>query len=183
MNWADYVILGVLTISVFIGVFRGFIKEVLALAIWVVALWVAWQFAGDAAVWLEPHVELPSARVAIAFVGLLLLVLALGGLMNWLLSLLVESTGLSGTDRLLGLFFGAARGVVLLCGVVLVAGLTPLPQDPWWQQSLLIPRLEDVAQWAVEAMPPEVAEAFDFGDRFEVLDFLEEDPPPPADSP
>lgn len=162
MNWVDYAILAVILLSVLVGLFRGFLREVLALAVWGVAFWVAWQFADDAAGLLEPWVEVPSARLAVAFVALLVAALLLGSLLSWVVSLLVKSTGLSGTDRLLGVFFGAARAVVLLTAVVLVAGLTPVPQDPWWRESILIPRLQRVAEWASSAMPPEVARYFDY---------------------
>ena len=44
MNWADYTILAVLGLSVLMGLWRGFIGEVLALACWACAFWVAWLF-------------------------------------------------------------------------------------------------------------------------------------------
>ena len=100
-----------------------------------------------------------AAPLAILIIGVLLV----GGLVTYLIGELVVRTGLSGTDRLLGTVFGAARGVLLVAVLVLMAGLTPLPQDLWWQQSELIGYFEEAAIWLRELLPEDVAERFQFG--------------------
>ena len=75
---------------------------------------------------------------------------------------LVETTGLSGTDRLLGGVFGAARGLVLIVAVLLVAGFTPIPADPWWKDSSTIQRMLPLVSWAAEYLPESVVEHLDF---------------------
>ena len=141
MNWPDYAILAVLAISVLVGALRGFIKEVFSLLVWSAAFLIAYHFADDVAKLMEDAVTLPSARTALGFTGLFVAVLLVGGLINYLLGRLVETTGLSGTDRLLGGVFGAARGLVLIVAVLLVAGFTPIPADPWWKDSATIQRM------------------------------------------
>ena len=162
MNWPDYAILAVLAISVLVGGLRGFIKEVFSLLVWSAAFLVAYHFAGDVAILMEEAVTLPSARTAMGFTGLFIAVLLVGGLMNYLLGRLVETTGLSGTDRLLGGVFGAARGVVLIVAVLLVSGFTPIPDDPWWKESLTIQRLMPLVSWAAEHLPESVVDQLDF---------------------
>lgn len=157
MNWPDYAILAVIVISIGVGALRGFIMEVFSLLVWVAAFGVAYHFAGDVAVLMEGSVTLPSARIAMGFAGLFIAVLLVGGLINYLLGRLVESTGLSGTDRLLGGAFGAARGLALVLVLLLVAGLTPLPQDPWWQDSQFLGYFEDLAIWMRNFLPAEIA--------------------------
>lgn len=44
MNWVDYLIIGIILISSGISIVRGFIKEVLSLISWIVAIWVAFMF-------------------------------------------------------------------------------------------------------------------------------------------
>mgnify|MGYP000016469238 CR=1 FL=1 len=102
MTWPDYAILAIIALSSLVGVLRGFIKEVFSLAVWAAAFLVAWHFSGDVAEWMSDAVTLPSARLAMGFAGLFVAVLLVGGLANYLLGKLVASTGLSGTDRLLG---------------------------------------------------------------------------------
>ena len=162
MNWPDYAILATIAISVLVGFLRGFIKEVFSLAIWAAAFLVAYQYGGDVASMMEDHVSLPSARAAMGFAGLFIFVLLIGGLTNYLIGRLVESTGLSGTDRLLGGVFGAARGLALVIGVLIVAGFTPIPADPWWKESQLIARLFPLVDWAEEFLPKNVREQLDF---------------------
>lgn len=162
MNWVDYLILGVIAVSMIISLMRGFVKEAFSLAAWIIAFWVSWTFFRELAVHLEPWVSVPSVRLGLAFVGLLLLTLIIGAMINFLVSQLVEKTGLSGTDRLLGLFFGVARGAVLVAILVLLAGLTPLPSDPWWKGSQLIPYFQELALWLKGLLPDKVADMFNY---------------------
>jgi membrane protein required for colicin V production len=156
--WPDYAILIVIAVSVLVGALRGFIKEVFSLAVWAAAFLIAWHFAGDVAALMESAVQLPSARTAMGFAGLFIAVLLVGGLINYLLGKLVETTGLSGTDRLLGGVFGAARGLVLVVAVLLVAGFTPIPADPWWKASVTIQRIMPLVEWTAGFLPDSVSE-------------------------
>jgi len=161
MEYVDYAVLGIIVISILVGTLRGFIKEVFSLAVWAAAFLVAFQYSGALAMMLESHVELPSARTSLAFAGLFLVVLLIGGLITFLIGKLVEKTGLSGTDRLLGGVFGALRGLILILVVMLVAGLTPVPQDPWWQQSRTIQSLIPLAEWSAQFLPDYILEYMD----------------------
>lgn len=158
MEYADYVILGIIAISILVGAIRGFIKEAFSLAVWAAAFLVAFQYSGALALQLENHIELPSARTSLAFAGIFLAVLLVGGLLTFLIGKLVEKTGLSGTDRLLGGVFGGVRGLVLVLFLMLVAGMTPVPQDPWWQQSRSIQSLMPLAEWSAQFLPEYILE-------------------------
>lgn len=164
MNWADYFILGLIALSMLVSLWRGFIKEALSLATWIVAFLVALSFSDPFADRLSPWIELPSARAVAAFAGLFLIVLILGALVNFLAGQLVSKTGLGGTDRILGTVFGVARGVIIVAVLVLLAGVTPMPRDPWWQASHLMPHFERVALWLADYLPAEVKDnvRFDF---------------------
>ena len=161
MEYADYVILGIIAVSILVGAIRGFVKEAFSLAVWAAAFLVAFQYSGALALQLENHIELPSVRTSLAFAGLFLAVLLVGGLITYLVGKLVEKTGLSGTDRLLGGVFGGVRGLALVLAIMLVAGLTPVPQDPWWQQSRSIQSLMPLAEWAAQYLPDYILEHLD----------------------
>lgn len=158
MEYADYVVIGIIVISILVGAIRGFIKEVFSLAVWIAAFLVAFQYSGAIALLLENQIELPSARTSLAFVGLFVSVLVVGGLLTFLIGKLVEQTGLSGTDRILGGAFGGIRGLFLVLVIMLVAGLTPVPQDPWWQQSRTIQSLMPLAEWSAKFLPDYILE-------------------------
>ena len=162
MTWAVYAILSVIGISTLVGALRGFVQEVFALIVWAAAFTLAYHYGGVVASMMEEAVTLPSARAAMGFGGLFIAVLLVGGLINYLLGRLVESTGLSGTDRLLGCVFGAGRGLAIVLVVLLVAGFTPIPADPWWKSSAMVSRLMPMVSWLADFLPDSIRAELDF---------------------
>lgn len=154
--WIDWVLIGIMLLSIVVGLWRGFVREVFSIAIWALAGWLAFRFSGVAATWLERWVVMPEAQVAIGFVGILVITLIIGGLAVWLIGQLVNSTGLSGTDRMLGLLFGVVRGVIIIVLALLVSRFTPFPENDWWQESILIPHFEQAADYSVQWLPEKI---------------------------
>lgn len=149
MNWADWAILGVLLVSSLISIKRGFVKEALSLATWVLAFIVALFFGDRLAVLLTDLIDTPSLREMVAFVILFATTLIVGAMVNYLISELVRMTGLSGTDRLFGMLFGLARGlVVVMALLILLPSMMPVVEDPWWHESVLISRFLAFEDWA-----------------------------------
>lgn len=160
-TWADFALLAVLAVSMGIGLWRGFVVEVLSLTVWVGAFWLSVAFGADVAAWLG-GIESPPARLFLGYAGVFLAVLIAGGLLTWVLGKFIANTGLSATDRVLGLGFGLARGVVLGCVAVLLLGFTSLPGDPWWAQSRLLPAFQRGAEWMAGFLPPAAAAEIQF---------------------
>ncbi len=152
MIWIDYSIIGIILISAVIGLFRGFIKESFSLAIWAVAIWIGLTFSRSFSVFID-FIKSPSARIIVAFVILFIITLILGALISYLLGELVKKTGLTGSDRFAGMIFGITRGLIVVSIIVMLAGLTPLPEDPWWKESVLIPPFQSLAVWLRDLMP------------------------------
>ncbi|MDW8479275.1 MAG: CvpA family protein [Xanthomonadales bacterium] len=165
MNAADALILAVLAVSMIAGLVRGLVVEAVALLAWLAAVFAALRFGPEVAAWFEPGVALPSARLVLGYGAVFLAVLVAGALAAWLLRGLVRSSGLSGTDRVLGLGFGLVRGIAVAAALVLLAGLTPLTRDPWWRESRLLPPLERLALWMAGFLPPELAGRVSFPPR------------------
>jgi membrane protein required for colicin V production len=158
VSWIDYIIVGVLGLSVLIGLWRGLISEVLALATWVAAFWVAWTFGPAVSAHFEHSIDVPSIRLVVGYGLCFITVLVLGALVRFVIHRLVESTGLSGTDRLLGMIFGFARGVLLVTLMVFLVSFTAFTRDPWWKQSVLLPQFQAAAAWLGERLPAGVRE-------------------------
>ncbi len=158
MTWVDVAIVVIVALSAIISLLRGFLREALSLAGWIVAIWVALSFTDEVAALLADHVEALSIRQGIAFFSLLIAVLLVTALVNYLVGILVTKTGLTGTDRVLGIVFGVARGVLVVVILVVLAGLSDVPADPWWQDSMLLPRFEAIALDLKAALPPDVAD-------------------------
>ena len=162
MLWVDYAIVAVVCISALISLFRGFVREAISLLGWIVAFWVALTFMDLAAAPLAPYVEAPTLRLAAGFGILFLVVLLTTAVVNYLAGLLVDRSGLTGTDRVLGMAFGAARGALVVAGLVLLAGVTAMPQDPWWRESALIKHFEALAVEIRELLPSDIAQHLDY---------------------
>lgn len=161
MNAADYALLTILAVSMGIGLWRGFVVEVLSLTAWIAAFWMTIAFGSTVSAWFG-GIESPSARFFLGHAAVFLAVLLAGSAITWLIGRAIAETGLSATDRVLGLGFGLARGVVLACVVVLLLGFTPAPQDAWWRQSRLLPEAERGAAWMATFLPPAAAAEIDF---------------------
>lgn len=147
-TWVDWAIIAIIAISSLISLKRGFVKEALSLVTWIIAGVVAWMFGGALSQHLTEFIEMPSARVITGCAILFVATLLVGALVNFLISELVRVTGLSGTDRFLGMVFGGARGALLVVVLTGLLSLAPVQQDPWWQQSSLLPHFLMVADWS-----------------------------------
>ncbi|GLK88419.1 CvpA family protein [Pseudomonas turukhanskensis] len=147
-TWVDWAIIAVIAISSLISLKRGFVKEALSLVTWIIAGVVAWMFGGALSQHLVDYIDTPSARVIAGCAILFVATLLVGALFNFLIGELVRVTGLSGTDRVLGMVFGAARGGLLVVLLVGLLSLAPVTQDSWWQQSALVPHFLIVADWS-----------------------------------
>jgi membrane protein required for colicin V production len=148
--WIDWVILGVILVSALISIKRGFVREVLSLLTWVMAVAIAYLFGDRLAVLLEEHIMTPSLRHTVAMALLFSATLIVGAMVNYLIAELVRMTGLSGTDRFFGMIFGAARGTLVVL-VILIFMPSTFQQDSWWRQSTLIPHFLSMERWSYDA--------------------------------
>ncbi len=162
MNWADYVVLGLIGISAAISTVRGFFREALSLLGWILAFWVALTYTPPLASHFSRLLTIQSLRLGVAFLALLLATLLVVTLVNFLIGQFIDKTGITATDRMLGVVFGVARGVIIVSVLVLLAGLTPFPKAPWWQQSLLIDHFEVMAIAFRKLLPPDIGSFFDY---------------------
>jgi len=162
MTILDYVVLGIIFVSILVSIMRGFVREILSLAGWVIAFMVASSFAGQFEPMLPSSVTGESLRILIAFVVVFISVLLVMMLVTMLLSAAIKSVGLGFIDRLLGAFFGFLRGFVIVMILVLIAGLTGLPKQPFWQQALLNHHLETAAMEVVAWLPNEISQRISY---------------------
>lgn len=152
-NWVDYGILALVGFSTLVSLTRGFVREALSLVIWIGAFWIAYQFATPFAQQFLQSIDAEGMRVPLAFVLLFLGVLILGAILSYGVGRLVSTTGLSGTDRVLGLIFGMARGLFLVAIMILIIPMTAINQSSWWQQSQLVPQFDGLTLYLHSMLP------------------------------
>lgn len=139
----DYFILVVLLVSGLIGISRGLFKEVLSLASWFIAAWVAYHYTNYLSVeWLSTFNMDELLSLGASFLILFILTLIICGLVGNLIQKIILSAGLSMTDRFLGLVFGLARGGMVIVVLATLAALTPIPQSVAWQKALTRPAVD-----------------------------------------
>lgn len=157
MLWIDYAISFLIAISALFGLLRGLVKEVFALLMWCSAIGVGFYYCRDFAILFQSISALPPVQTLLAFAALFFSTLLLGGLIGFILNHLVEKSGLTIIDRILGMLFGCLRGAVLISLLVLSAGVTAAPEKTWWKQAVLIPPFQSFAVWLKDHFPPDLA--------------------------
>jgi membrane protein required for colicin V production len=153
----DYAVLTVVAASSLLGLWRGVVSELLALAAWVAAFIAARTWAEVAGSHFAGLVAEPTLRYAVGFIAVLLAVLVVFAIGRLVLSLLLRAVGLGLVDRMLGAVFGILRGALIAFLAVLVAGMTSLPKAVWWRDAVLAPPLETAVIAAKPWLPAEVA--------------------------
>ena len=83
MTSPDIVIGLLLLLSALIGLFRGFVKEVLSLIIWIAAFVVALLFAQQVSDLLTGRIDNTSVRLILAFAAIFITALVAGALVQW----------------------------------------------------------------------------------------------------
>jgi membrane protein required for colicin V production len=145
MTSTDYVIIAAILISAIAGAARGFLRESIAVATWLIALFLAWHFSDLVAPHLGGLLAASDVRPWAARVIIVVLVLLVGTATGAILAHYVRLSIFSGMDRLLGFGFGLLRGIVLLGVFVILGQLLRLQDEHWWRRSMLIPYGESVA--------------------------------------
>ena len=149
----DLVLLIVIGGSALLGLIRGFVGTLVSTAAWLLAGWATFEFGGQAAFWLsdngKPTITELFGGYALSFVVVMVAVVLIGAMARSM----VQSAGLSGIDRMLGTALGLLRGAFLASILVLLMGFTPLPREPAWRQSQVLPMLTPAAGWMRSRLP------------------------------
>ncbi|MGX8882799.1 CvpA family protein [Methylovorus sp. SPW-M1] len=156
MTVFDYAVLGILGLSVLLSVMRGFVREVLALAGWVAAFFVAKLYTMELALLLPEAIPSEALRFLAAFLILFLATLLLCSLLAIVLGQLFKTVGLGWLDRALGAVFGLLRGVLILLVLVFLAGLTSVPKDERWRNAMFSAPLEAMVVSLLPWLPQDI---------------------------
>ena len=137
----DYLVLLILGISTILGLLRGMIRTLFALAGWAVA------FVG-APILTPPLLGLTGLAVPpwVALVAVFFALLLLTRLAGALLARLTSSIGLGGVDRGMGVVVGVARAVLIVAAIAMAGRLLDMHKQPAWQQAMSRPLLDSIVQ-------------------------------------
>ncbi|HVY05029.1 MAG TPA: CvpA family protein [Burkholderiales bacterium] len=162
MTSFDLIVVIVVVVSVGFSIWRGLVREVLALLSWIAAFWIARTFSGVVAGWLPASLTHQGLRTAIAFIAIMLVCVFVLSLLTMLAARLVKAAGLTASDRMLGAVFGLLRGLLIVVILVLVGGMTSEPREVYWRNALFSRPLEKLALIARSWLPDDVARRVSF---------------------
>lgn len=151
----DYVIIGIILISVAVSFFRGFLKEAISLITWILAIFVSLKFSPRLSGMMHSLIQNATVRHVTASLILFVAVLILGAIINRLIHLLTHTAGLGLFDRLLGILFGATRGVLVVVVMLLVIEASSYNETPWAQKSILSPIFQPLVIYLKSLLPTE----------------------------
>ena len=153
LNNLDLAILGIIGVSVLIAFFRGFVRESMSLATWAVAIYFGVTFCQSASGHLTRWIASEQVRVAVAFFLIFIVLLMIGSVISYFVSGLVKATPLSGIDRFLGMFFGLARGIVLVALLAVAGPFLEVDQSDSWKGSVFLPWVQPLTGWFNQYLP------------------------------
>lgn len=162
MTVFDYVVIGVVGVSLLFGLWRGVVGEIIALLAWALGVLAAIEFGGQVGQVLFAGISDPSVRMLAGCVAIFVGVLVTMAVIGLVVRRMVKALGLSISDRLLGMVFGLVRGVLVIMVLVALGGMTAAPKQPWWRDATLAPPLETAVLVAKQWLPGDLAKRIRF---------------------
>lgn len=156
MPWLDIAILLIILLSTVISIVRGFAKDAISLAAWILAFVIAISLADKFAIILPDSMEDPRLRSGVSIAVLFLATLIMGMVANFLLTGFINMVKMQNIDRGLGALFGFIRGIVIICLLTVIGTYIGLNHADWWEDSTLIP----VAGRVLKTMEPLLPDSF-----------------------
>jgi membrane protein required for colicin V production len=142
----DYVIIGIIFVSLLLGLFRGFAKEIISLAAWVLGFFAALKLSPTVDQWLVPYLPHAMARYVLSMVGIFFVVVLIGCIVNKIIHAFLKFTGFGFLDHMLGLVFGLLRGLLFVVLILLLIRVTPFQQEAVFAQSELSPYFQPIVE-------------------------------------
>ena len=168
MSGFDFIIGAIFLVSILIGVLRGFIREALSIISWVVSLWLAVTYCQPAGEFISQYINIPADafRTAAGFAFLFVSSLFVFSIISFVIKKLTSNNAIKGTDRALGLIFGALRAIAIVIAVMLVTRGMGMGQSDWWKNSALIGYFEPLANYVEEILPEQLRSSTNAEDVF-----------------
>ena len=155
-------VLAIIGLSIVVSMMRGAVKEMLAIFGWVAAFYVAKTYSPLLAPLLPQDIPTEALKTLAAFLILLVAVLLINSFFSVAVSSLVRKIGLGWLNRFLGVIFGFAKGLLVVCVLVFLAGLTSLPKEKLWTDAMFSSPLEVLVKSALPWLPDSVTKHVKF---------------------
>lgn len=149
-NPLDWVVVVILAVSALLSLWRGFVREAISLAGWLLAFVMANLFAVTVAEAIGDVIANRTGRYIVAWSLLFLGVLVAGSVAAKLFAKVVRASGLGVLDRLLGSIFGLLRGALIVMALVFVVReVVPKSEQSLLKESQLMPHIDVLLTWSM----------------------------------
>ena len=162
MTLFDYIVVTIVVLSLGFGLWRGMVSEIIALLAWGLGIYAAFNFGPEFGTMLPGAIDDPTLRVLIGCTLVFVGVLVAMAIVRILVLKAVKALGLSVSDRVLGMFFGLARGLLVTLLLVALGGMTAAPSQPWWRGAALAQPLETAVLAMKPMLPDDLAKRIRF---------------------
>lgn len=152
-QWVDLFVIIIVGLSSITGLFRGFIREAVAIGGWLVGIWAGYNYSPSLARYLQPYISNQTAQTILSFMIILIGVLIAGSIVNFVLGLFLRGSGLGGMDKVLGAFFGFGRGVFIVSLIIAMINMSSLPYEKTIKSSQFYSALSPVVDWVSSYIP------------------------------
>ncbi len=136
-----------------LSIWRGFVREIISIIGLVLAFFTASRLSSEAGSLFDSWISSQTITNIAGFILMFVLVMVTVGLIGAFLRKLVHMADLTATDRTLGIFFGAARGTLLIALAFLVYTAYAKPDQPWLQKSALTPYVLELSNLIGQTIP------------------------------
>ena len=153
----DWGIVFLLTVSTLVSIWRGFSREAISLLGWIISFVIANLYAGTAAISLESAIDNAMARLLASWLLIFITVLLITAFFSKMFSKVVFAVGLGFLDRLLGIVFGFARGVIIAVVLVFLGReVSPVMFKDVLSQSILVRSTEMLVDWSLALLGTDI---------------------------
>jgi membrane protein required for colicin V production len=163
MNELDVGVIGIVLVSLLIGLWRGFLYEALSLLGWPIAFVLSRFLSGSVAPLLPIAQE--AVRITAAYALVFVAALIAWVILTKLISGMMKSKAVVWTDRLMGGLFGVLRGGLVVLVLVWFAGVSSVPEQSFWRGALMSRTLEDIALLTKAWLPDDIAKRVHYRTR------------------
>jgi membrane protein required for colicin V production len=153
VNYFDYILIGIVGLSMVLSLWRGFVREIISLIGLVAAFIIASRTSGTAGDFLGQWIPNSTTSDIAGFIMIFVIIMIIVGLVGALIRKLVDMADLTATDRTLGIFFGIARGLLLIALSFLIYTSYTKPDQAWAKKSLLTPYAIQASDLLGQAIP------------------------------
>lgn len=157
MPWIDLGIIAILALSALFGMKRGFAKNAVSLAAWILAFAIAITLGDKFALILPQSLEDERLRIGIAMTILFIATLIIGMIADFMLTGLIDMAKLGRLDRNLGIIYGVVRGIAIVCLLLMLGAFISMNETGWWRKSALIPYFEILIAYILPILPAKLA--------------------------